>query len=188
MKSRLCDGPRFLGQRNKSGCGPVALLNLHKWQGRKVTRRDLPRYTALLGCCRRHGTPAENFSRTTQHHGYVLTYRQFKREINCDKAAVLLTKTRRSWHYYLVVGIGHGASNPRRQGFIAINTNNGRGTVSLINWPYMKWLLKHSTVWLFERKPGSPIGNCRRPPSSTSVGDARDVASCGNMGISNPKN
>ena len=154
MKSRLCDGPRFLGQRKKSGCGPVALLNLHKWQGRARSRggtcRATPPCWGVAG-----GTEHQQKTFRGRHNttANVLTYRQFKREINCDKAAVLLTKTRRSWHYYLVVGIGHGASNPRRQGFIAINTNNGRGTVSLINWPYMKWLLKHSTVWLFERKP-----------------------------------
>jgi hypothetical protein len=151
MRSRLSDGPRFLGQRDSYQCGPVALLNLHKWRSRKVTRRDLPRYTALLGCCRRHGTPEENFTRTMGAAGLRLTYRQFKGEMEYGKAAIVLTKNKRIYHYYLIVGIGHCTSD-RRHGFIAVNFDRRRGTVSLISWPYMKWLLKHSKLWLFARK------------------------------------
>lgn len=152
MKSRLADGPRFLGQRDRYRCGPIALLNLHKWRGRKVTRRDLPRYTALLGCCRRHGTPEENFARAMGAAGLRLTYRQFKREMDYGKAAIVLTKKGRIYHYYLIVGTGERVHD-RRHGFIAVNFARHKGTVSLINWPYMKWLLKHSRLWLFTRKP-----------------------------------
>jgi len=154
MRTRLTGGPRFLGQRDSYHCGPIALLNLDKWLGCKVTRRDLPHYTKLLGCCRRHGTPAENFWRTTGQNGGPLTYRRFKRQIESGTAAVVLTKypaRNGPWHYYLVPCTGCQVQD-KWHGFIAINFARARGTVTLLTWPHMKWLLRHSTVWLFPRK------------------------------------
>ena len=38
---------RYLGAQYGPTCGPIALVNLHKWQGWPVSRQDLPRYVKL---------------------------------------------------------------------------------------------------------------------------------------------
>jgi hypothetical protein len=160
---RIYHGPRYLGQRDKFRCGPIALLNLHKWKGKKVTGRDLKHYTWMLGCSRRHGTAEENFSRTlgwrpdTVRNRQRIPYRVFRDEINKGKAAVILTKFPEggdhagSWHYYLVIGIGHKIGDTRN-GYIAVNYLTSHRTFTLLAWHHMKWLLKHSVVWFCARK------------------------------------
>ena len=149
--SKLADGPRFLRQRDLFRCGPLALLNLHKLHGRDVTREDLSSYTDLLGCCPRHGTPEENFSRAVHQVGRHMGYARFRFWIDHERSAIVLTRHPRGmWHYFLVVGIGE-CKKDGRHGFIAVNFAPSIETVSLINFPYMKWLLQYSTVWTFPK-------------------------------------
>jgi hypothetical protein len=142
---------RYLGQRDHYRCGPVALLNLDKWSGHDVTAGDLRHYEWRCRCRNPQGTSSRNFSRAVGKRGRRLSYAGFKRLIESGGAAVLLTHkpNRRHGHYWFVPGIAR--RNDGRMGFLAVNFR-GKETLTLISWPYMKWLLGHSTVWPFQSR------------------------------------
>jgi len=79
-----------------------------------------------------------------------MSYARLKQLIKSGGAAVLLThrSDRRHGHYWFVPGIAR--RNDGRMGFLAVNFYREE-TLTLISWPHMKWLLGHSTVWLFQR-------------------------------------
>lgn len=52
---------RWIQQRNMHSCGPVALMNLSKWLGRKVTYATDYNYWKEQCCCDRYGSPLRCF-------------------------------------------------------------------------------------------------------------------------------
>lgn len=54
---------RFCRQRDKYSCGPVALLNIDKFFGRRVTYQHLPRYSKRTKCKPVTGTKTKIMSK-----------------------------------------------------------------------------------------------------------------------------
>lgn len=46
---------RFCRQRDSHSCGPIALLNIDKFFGHRVTYKHLPKYSRRVGCHRPKG-------------------------------------------------------------------------------------------------------------------------------------
>ena len=94
---------RFCKQRDRYSCGPVALLNIDKFFGRRATYQDLPKYRKLVNCRPRHGTSLHDMTivlgRASQRSWKQA--KQFLQEGNC---ILLNTRWRASvGHYYLMV-------------------------------------------------------------------------------------
>jgi hypothetical protein len=153
---------RYLRQRDTFRCGPVAVLNLAKWQGIRATREHLAAYTQLCKCRKNKGTYSTNLSYAVGKRGRQMSYDEFKRRIEAGRSAIVLTHAmRRSQgasrykhgHYYFVPALGTRTDDASGKiiecGFLAVNFIDTE-TKTIISWPYMKWLLKHSTVWSFK--------------------------------------
>ncbi len=54
---------RYCKQRDQYSCGALALLNIDKFFGRRVTYKDLPKYRKLVNCHRVTGTQTPNISK-----------------------------------------------------------------------------------------------------------------------------
>lgn len=145
---------RYLGQHDTYRCGPIALLNLHKWQGLPVTGKHLSSYQRLCRCQRKDGTPSQAVDRVLGKRGRRMSYREFKNALWEDGggAAVVLTRHPRlpsGGHFWFVPGIAQ-RSTDKRVGFLVVNFYR-YSTLTLLTWPHMKWLLRHSRVWTFKQ-------------------------------------
>ena len=56
-------GIRYIKQRNKHTCGPIAVINILKWLGCKTTYKDFPLIKAMCKC-NREGTYSSNVDKT----------------------------------------------------------------------------------------------------------------------------
>src|SRR5271157_3484288 len=106
---------RYLKQQDKYSCSAVALLNLDKWRGIKVTKKNLPQYKQLLNT-KISGTTSEQFNRVVGRKGKRLTYQQLKNHLG----VVILETTSplRRRHDYLVLG---WSRHNNVYGWLAIN-------------------------------------------------------------------
>lgn len=94
---------RFCKQRDRYSCGAVALLNIDKFFGRRVTYQALPFYKKLVKCGQPYGTYRRNITRVlgrASRRGWKQA-KLFLQKGNC-----ILLETR--WrdgegHYYLMV-------------------------------------------------------------------------------------
>ena len=139
---------RFLKQPDNYSCGPVALLNLDKWRGIKVTHEDLPRYKRL--CCAnfQYGTFKSQMTKIVGKRGRRLSYEQFASH---KGAAIINCRYRdgKGGHYFLVIGRCKGIHDNRRTwryGWVAVNFSN---TVDVLSPDEMRSILKRSRVWTF---------------------------------------
>lgn len=145
MKNFVKNKVRYLRQTDTYACTALALLNLDKWRGLRVTRKNLSEYKKL---CRSHktlGTARSQLVRITGKQGRRITYDQLKKN---NGAAIFETEwTDGLKHSYLVLG---WSTNGKRFGWLAINYVT-KHTYALVSAGRMKWLLKHSVVWLFQK-------------------------------------
>lgn len=133
---------RWLRQRDKYNCGPIALINLAKWRGESVTGRDLPHYQKLCKCEPVLGTkvsclrPVIGLPKRGSYH-------KLKQHLFSGGTAIVLARK----HYFFVRGIADCTDG--RRGFLAINCYEGE-TVSLLSWQRMSALLRHGWTWFFD--------------------------------------
>jgi hypothetical protein len=139
--------PRFVCQRDTAHCGPVALMNLDKWRGKKVQyRRDIHKYERKVNWTP-EGTLQRCFNVAVGKRSRRISYALLKRIVTTGGVVVLLTtQPRKRWgHYYLVVGITHDNQ------FLCINYSRKR-TYTLISWRKMARNLRqpYDTIgWTF---------------------------------------
>lgn len=89
---------RYIKQHDDINCGPIALMNVHKWQGKRVTYKDLPRYVKLCKRLPRDGTPVSCFSRACNSAPFKGNYAKLASWLE-GCAAVICNRR----HYYLVL-------------------------------------------------------------------------------------
>lgn len=91
---------RFCKQRDKFSCGPVVLLNIDKCFGRKVTYKDLPRYSKRVRC-KSSGTLTSEISKVVGR----ATRRSYKRakQFLIDGNCIMVQTKKYEGHYYLLV-------------------------------------------------------------------------------------
>lgn len=92
---------RFCKQRDKFSCGPIALLNIDKCFGRRVTYRDLPRYSKRVLCKSPDGTLTSEISKVigrATRRSYKMA-KQFIADGNC----IIVQTKKYDGHYYLLV-------------------------------------------------------------------------------------
>ena len=133
---------RFLRQPDSFSCGPVALLNLDKWRGIKVTAKNLPQYKRLCKCSTEVGTYPSQLDRVLGKRGRRLSYQQFKAH---HGAAIIDFTVRNGGHFFLVIGWG---TNGKDFGWVAINSKH---TINLISAQGMRSILRSSKVWTFSK-------------------------------------
>ena len=139
---------RFLRETDAYRCGPIALINLAKWQGRRPTRADLPRFERACRfrpphLFRQPGTWDCGITRAVSRRPRRVSYGRFKRIINGGGAAIVSINewTKDTGHIFLVSG---------RQGnqFTAVNPYMHE-TVSLLSYQNLYAILQRSMVWTF---------------------------------------
>ena len=145
MKQFDTNHTRYIKQRDLQSCSAVVLLNLHKWQGFKITEKQLPKYRKLLQTDPFLGTSRKRFRKIIGKRGRRLTYAQLKAH---NGATILDTEWPEGGrHHYLVIGWG---KHNTTYGWVAINYKLGV-TYSLIPASTMKCLLKRSLTWTFKK-------------------------------------
>jgi hypothetical protein len=138
---------RWLRQRDKFSCGPIALINLDKWRGKSVTNRDLPRYQRRCSCRHPRGTVIANFSRIVGRPHYRLNYRRFKQHLLSGGTAIInIVWAYGVGHFFFVRGVAE--RNDGRRGFLAVNFIEGE-TLTLLSWQLMVAMLREGRTWTF---------------------------------------
>lgn len=139
---------RWLRQYDKSSCGPIALINLDKWLGKSVTKRDLTGYRWLCDCHLPWGTSTTNFSRVAgQSLRYHYSYRLFKRHLLSGKSAVILMQQGPAVRHYVFI-YKVTVFGPHK-GFLAVNFNCE--TLTLLPWQRVVAMLRGGCVWIFDK-------------------------------------
>ena len=92
---------RFCKQRDHFSCGPVALLNVDKHFGQRVTYKDLPRYSKRVLCKSPGGTLTSEISKVIGRASRR-TYKKAKQFIADGNCIIVQTK-KYEGHYYLLV-------------------------------------------------------------------------------------
>jgi hypothetical protein len=107
-------GPRYLKQRLSNICGPIAMINLFKCLGLKLTGKDIPQMIRSCHCSRKNGTYSDSV-RFLLKHTQVKHFSQCRATIKkIDKAlsrnSIILLSTRHKGksgeiygHYSLVI-------------------------------------------------------------------------------------
>jgi len=138
---------RWLRQRDKFSCGPVALINLDKWRGKSVTNRDLLQYRRRCHCRQPRGTVVANFSQIVGQPHRHLNYQRFKRHLLSGGVAIInIVWANGCGHFFFVRGIAECSDG--RQGFLAINFITGE-TQTLLSWQRMVTMLREGQTWTF---------------------------------------
>jgi len=96
---------RFCKQRDDYSCGPIALLNIDKFFGRRVTYKDLPRYRKRVRCEKKIGGTATRYISKVLGRAGRKTWPAAKRFL---KNGCIAVQTKRVGHFYLMVTNGHG--------------------------------------------------------------------------------
>ena len=135
---------RYLRQQDKYSCSAVALLNLDKWRGLKVTKKNLPQYIKLCQAKPFVGTFQKQFDKVVGRRGRRLTYKQFKQHPGATLFETFYPDGHA--HDYLVLG---WATDGKHFGWLGVNF--GGHTYCLIHASHVRWLLKHSRVWQCHR-------------------------------------
>lgn len=138
---------RYICQHDDFNCGPIALMNLHKWQGLSATKKDLRRYTRLCKCTKSNGTTLRDFSKAIGKRSKKVTYSEFKKMVDRGSVILLIRRFGKDGHYWFCPGIGTRVCD-NKKGFIGVNF--GHFTMILISWQYMRSLLRYCVVWSFE--------------------------------------
>lgn len=134
---------RFCKQRDRYSCGPVALLNIDKFYGERVTYADLPYYRTLVACKQPGGTLTSSMSDVlgrARRKGWKNT-----KEFLHDGCLVIQTGdgiAGRHGHYSLVLRDRHGT-------YILVNHRRGQGYASVyISWQELYWLWRKAyRIW-----------------------------------------
>ncbi len=133
---------RYLRQTRPHSCAPIALINLHKWQGLSATGKDFKYYAKLCkwnsGC----GTRRRNLAAVLGKRCRRITHPEFEKIIANGGAIVVST--------YYPDGYGHtwvciGTSNR----FLGINYYKNK-TIWSISYQGIVAILKYSYVWTFK--------------------------------------
>jgi len=97
---------RFCKQRDRYSCGPVALLNVDKFFGRRVTYANLPFYRLLVQCSKSQGTLRRSITRVLGRAARRKwpNAKQFLQEGNC---ILIFDRWKGGGHYSLVVMHGY---------------------------------------------------------------------------------
>jgi len=138
---------RYLRQHDKYSCGPIALMNLHRWQGLSATRKDLHRYKRLCKCTK-EGTSLRNFSKAIGKRSRKVTYPEFKKMVNRGSVIIQMSYLDGGGHFWFCPGTGIRVYD-NKTGFIGVNFQ-GCETVNLVSWQRMQSLLRYCRVWSFE--------------------------------------
>ena len=139
---------RYLRQHDSYRCGPIALMNLHKWQGLSATRADLHRYVKLCECTKSRGTSRRNFSRAVGKRSKRVTYLEFKKIIGRGSAVLLMRRPYRDGHFWFCPSTATRTCD-NKKGFLGVNFWS-HGAVGLISWQYMASILRYCVIWSFE--------------------------------------
>ena len=139
---------RWLRQYDHYSCGPVALINLDKWRGKSVTKRDLPRYRRRCHCYYPDGTSTINFLRTVgQPPISQLNYYCFKEHLLSGGVAIIHTTfDNECGHFFFVRGVAQHKNG--RRGFLVVNFAENE-TLTLLSWQRMARLVWRGYTWLF---------------------------------------
>jgi hypothetical protein len=137
---------RYLRQRDHYSCGPVALINYHKWLGLPATGRQLKRYQRICKCRRPNGTHPHGFSTAVGKTHHFVSYQNFKKYLQCGGCAIINAKVPSGRHYFFVAGIAQRSDG--KISFLAVNYCVDE-TLTLISWAEMRSILRRSFVWTF---------------------------------------
>jgi hypothetical protein len=145
MKQFDTNHTRYLRQRDQYSCSAIALLNLDKWRGIRVTQKNLAQYKKLCHADVLTGVERRQFESIVGRKGRKLSYTNLKKH---HGAVILETEwTDGHKHSYLILG---WATDGKRYGWLAVNYWI-KSTYSLIPSSAMRWLLKRSVAWLFKK-------------------------------------
>jgi hypothetical protein len=142
---------QYIRQRNNFTCGPIMLMNIDKWAGKRVIRKHLPEYIKKCNCRRECGTEVKDLNRCLGKRSRRVTYQQFKKHLKTGGSVAIM-----GWsydmptegHVFLVTGT---LRYENELNYNAVNFS-GRAKASYLHWGYMKHYLSTSRVWLI-RKP-----------------------------------
>ena len=122
---------RYVKQRDKFRCGPIAVLNALKWQGLCITGTALDDLNELLACKRRNsskhsGTYAWKFDRVAKRLGFRRIHKpsvaKLDRALKAGNAVLtLLSAKDKSWGHYSLVTRG------TQRMYFVVNVNRKEG-------------------------------------------------------------
>lgn len=103
---------KYITQRDKFSCGPIAVINALKWQGFCITEKALPAVREMLDCIRVHGTDVPQFAHFCESYRWPMerpTLTKVNSILRDGDAVVVNTRNRddrgrigKEGHYYLI--------------------------------------------------------------------------------------
>ena len=153
---------RYVRQRQRSTCGPIAVLNALKWLGRPVTeKKDLPRLKKwcywrrrqMIGGVKVGGTRNKGIENCLGRYkkvsfGYI--YRPSKNTIDHilskGNAFIMMYKKKDGgWHYIFCYG------KTKKGNYAVVNFCYGKTTIRL-KAKYFEGMLDSGEIFIIERK------------------------------------
>ncbi len=134
---------RFCKQRDHYSCGPIALLNIDKFFGRRVTYKDLPRYRKRVQCKKTQWTTTQAISKILGR-ARRKTWPAAKRFL---QSGCIVVQTKRIGHFYLMVTNGRGdigIVNVYRNGHCAIHITPQRAS-QMLRHAFRTWYVSGPT-------------------------------------------
>lgn len=141
---------RYVKQRDKSSCGPLALLNALKWAGSPVTTKDLKMLRSLVSHTRKRGTSHIHFDNALDKcfFNYYLTPKMREIEQHIKRGYIVIAlgihPAGGGGHFFLITNVSKGGKI-----FEVVNMWSNIKVVTKIGRKRLKTYLtdKRSKVW-----------------------------------------
>ena len=130
---------RFCKQRERYACGPVALLNIDKFFGRRVTYQHLPRYSKRIEYKPGIGSLTRMMSKILGR-ATRMPWKKAKQFLK-DGGCIVVQNKQKKGHFYLIVTNYYGdvgAVNLYRNGPTAIRVTSQRAA-RMLKTAYRTW-------------------------------------------------
>jgi len=140
---------RYCQQRDNHSCGPIALLNIDKFFGHRVTYKHLPHYSRWLRCRRPKGNDLGGTYTTaiSQILGRASRRAWSKTKHFLRDGCIVVQTSRSGGHFYLMVTNGNGdigVVNYRQYKYAAIQITPQKGA-AMLKKAYRTWYVSKPT-------------------------------------------
>jgi hypothetical protein len=134
---------RFCKQHDTYSCGPVALLNIDKFFGQRVTYKQLPRYSKRVQCVPPDGTFPEAISRILGR-AKRKAWEKAKQFLKDGGCIMVQSKD----HYYLML------MNHREDIGVVNYYGAGHGAIHISPQRASRWLKDARRTWYVDNTTG----------------------------------
>lgn len=143
---------RYIRQRDKFRCGPVAVVNARKWRGECATYDDVLKLSKRWGLSRQALASDKLVQKALRIRGKILTESEVRSAVAAGHAVVVSTlyavDDQLRGHTWFCPGFVTFEGKPA--GYFGVGVFEGESR-SLVSWADMERMLRLGFVWVIRR-------------------------------------